>query len=101
MDCFIKWLCRFLGHKKGDTWDHQGENSVCKRCGVVYKSGSSFYKLRSFSDAVQSCGKGESIYRVIDGYTKYAKNHPIPLQKRVPLLDRMSKDWAIYDPKES
>ncbi len=101
MGWFIKLLCRFLDHKKGDTWEHQGENSACKRCGVVYKSGSSFYKHRSFPDAARSCGTGESIYRAIDVYTKYAKNHPIPLQKRVPLLDRMSKDWIIYNPKEA
>ena len=101
MGNYINLLCRFLGHKKGTTWVYQGENSMCKRCGVVYKSGSSFYKHRSFSDAVQSCGMGESIYRAVDVNTKYAKNHPTPLQKRVPLLDRLSKDWIIYDPKEA
>ena len=98
---FIKLLCRFLGHKKGQAWGYQGENSVCKRCGVVYKSGASYYRLRSFSDASRYCGMSESIYREVDVYTKYAKNHPIPLQKRVPLLDRLSKDWIIYDPKEA
>ena len=56
MSHFIKLLCRFLGHKKGQTWEHQGDNSVCKRCGVVYKSGTSYYRLRSFSDASRSCG---------------------------------------------
>lgn len=96
----INLLCRFLGHKKGQTWEHQGENSVCKRCGVVYKSGASFYKHRSFLDASRACGSGESIYRAVDIYTKYAKNHTTPLKKRVPLLDRLSKDWIIYDGKE-
>ena len=38
---------------------------------------------------------GESIYRAVDIYTKYAKNHPIPLNKRVPFWDRISKDWVI------
>ena len=101
MSHFIKLLCRFLGHKKGQTWEYQGDNSTCKRCGVVYKSGASYYRLRSFSDASRSCGMSESIYRAVDIYTKYAKNHPIPLQKRVPLLDRLSKDWIIYDSKEA
>lgn len=97
----INLLCRFLGHKKGQTWEHQGENSVCKRCGGVYKSGASFYKHRSFRDASRACGNGESIYRAVDVYTKYAKNHTTPLKKRVPLLDRLSKDWIIYDAKEA
>lgn len=96
----IELLCRFLGHKKGKTWVHRGENSVCKRCGVVYKSGASFYKHRSFRDASRACGSGESIYRAVDMYKKYAKNHKTPLNKRVPLLDRLSKDWIIYDGKE-
>lgn len=94
---FINLLCRFLGHKKGQTWEHQGENSVCKRCGVVYKSGA----YRSFSDASRSCGMSESIYRAVDIHTKYAKNHTTPLKKRVPLLDRLSKDWVIYDGREA
>lgn len=101
MSRFIKLLCRFLGHKKGQTWEHQGDNSVCKRCGVVYKSGASYYRLRSFPDASRACGMNESIYRAVDIYTKYAKNHPIPLQKRVSPLDRLSKDWIIYDGKEA
>jgi hypothetical protein len=99
MDHFINLLCRFFGHKKGQTWEHQGENSVCTRCGVIYKS-ASYYKHRSFYDASRACGISESIYRAVDVYTKYAKNHTIPLHKRVPLLDRLSKDWIIYDGKE-
>ena len=101
MGHFINLLCCFLGHKKGQTWEYQGENSVCKRCGVVYKSGSSYYKHRSFYGASRACGMNESIYRAVDVYTKYAKNHTIPLQKRVPLLDRLCKDWIIYDGKEA
>ena len=97
----INLLCRFFGHKKGTTWVCRGENSVCKRCGVVYKSGASFYKHRSFRDASRNCGIGEAIYRAVDIHTKYAKNHTTPLKKRVPLLDRLSKDWIIYDPKEA
>lgn len=100
MGHFINLLCSFLGHKKGQTWEYQGENSVCKRCGVVYKSGLSYYKQRSFYDASHACGMNESIYRSVDIYTKYAKNHTMPLQKRVPLLDRLCKDWIIWDGKE-
>jgi len=101
MGYFINLLCRFFGHKKGETWEYQGENSVCKRCGIVYKSGKSYYMHRSFSDASQSCGIGEAIYRAVDVYKKYAKNHTIPLQKRVPFLDRLSKDWIIHDGREA
>lgn len=100
MSHFIKLLCRFFGHKKGPTWEHRGENSVCTRCGVVYKSGASYYKHRSFYDAASACGMNESIYRAVDVYTKYAKNHTIPLHKRVPLPDRLCKDWIIYDGKD-
>lgn len=97
----MKIFCRFLGHKKMDSWEYQGENSVCKRCGVVWKSGDSYYKHRSFSSASRVCGKNESIYRAVDVYKKYAKNHQIPLSKRVSILDRLSKDWIIYDGKEA
>lgn len=57
-------------------------------------------KNYGFYDASRACGISESIYRAVDVYTKYAKNHTIPLYKRVPLLDRLSKDWIIYDGKE-
>ena len=93
-------ICRFCGHRPGKTWEHQGSNTICRRCNVVYKSGGSYYALRSFNDAVRCCGISESIYR--DGHmTKYAKNHPIPLPQRVPLLDRLSRDWCIYNHKEA
>lgn len=87
-------LCRFFGHVPGETWEHEGTNSVCVRCRIVYKSGG-FYKLRSFKNAVDNCGTGESIYRSSFCYNKYAKNHTIPIKKRVRFLDRISRDWVI------
>ena len=96
---FYQFVVPFFRTQKGQTWEHCGDNSVCKRCGVVYKSGASYYRHRSFSDASRSCGMSESIYRAVDVYTKYAKNHTTPLKKRVPLLDKLSKDWIIYNGK--
>lgn len=90
-----KTICRFFGHKQGYLfWEHQSQNSVCIRCGTIYKSGG-FYKLRSFKSASKSCNVNESIYRFKNKL--YAKNHTIPLKKRIGLLDRLSKDWVIND----
>ena len=97
---FMQLLCRFLGHVPGDTWEHQGTNTACQRCRILYKC-RGFYMLRTFRDAAASCGQGESIYRSANVYVKYAKNHPVPLSKRVPFLDRMSRDWVIFDPNEA
>lgn len=95
-----KILCRFLGHKKGETWWFQGDNSVCKRCLTTYKSGDTYYSLRTFRDAASVCGVREQIYRQGDPSKKYAKNHPIPLKKQVSLLNRLSKDWVIQDDED-
>lgn len=60
-----------------------------------------FYRKRSFADACRACGIGESIYQPSSPAKKYAKNHPIPLNKRVPLLRQIFGSWKIYDPKDA
>ena len=89
-------ICRFFGHAKGETWAHQGINSACRRCKVLYKSGG-FYKLRNFTNAYGTCKVSGYIYRLGKNSKKYAKNHDIPIKQRVPLFDRLSKDWVIND----
>jgi len=90
-------VCRFFGHRKGRTWEFDGKtHSICKRCRHIYVS-DNFYKERTFRDAVSVCKVSGSIYRASNTYKKYAKNHPVPLKKRVPLLDRISKDWIISE----
>lgn len=59
-----------------------------------------FYRKRSFSDACRVCGIGESIYQPSNPTKRYAKNHPIPLGKRVPLLRQIFGSWKIYDPED-
>jgi hypothetical protein len=60
-----------------------------------------FYKARSFKDACRTCGIGESIYQPNNPTKKYAKNHPVSLSKRVPLLRQLFGIWKIYDPKDA
>lgn len=96
IDLIKMFFCRFFGHVQGTSWEHQGMNSLCKRCYRIYKSGG-HYKLRSFKEASTVCGIGESIHRCNSPHKIYAKNHNIPLYKRVPMLDKLSKDWIIFD----
>lgn len=60
-----------------------------------------FYKKRNFADACRVCGIDESIYQPINPTKKYAKNHQIPLSRRVPLLRQIFGSWKIYDPKDA
>ena len=60
-----------------------------------------FYKERSFADACRTCGIGESIYQPSNPTKMYAKNHNIPLNKRVPLFRQILGRWRIYDPKDA
>ncbi len=32
---------------------------------------------------------------------RYPKNHPVPLDERVPETDKAWTDWAVFDPREN
>jgi hypothetical protein len=34
---FKRWICSKIGHSKGEVWEYNGINSVCKRCNITYK----------------------------------------------------------------
>jgi hypothetical protein len=34
---FLMFLCKWLGHKAGATWEFKGINSACQRCNTLYK----------------------------------------------------------------
>jgi hypothetical protein len=75
-----------------------------------------------FEDAVRNCHVRSAIYREGDKWKiseggvsetgvirpkkgikvlkLYGKNHPIPLEERVPKEDQQFDDWEEYDPEE-
>ena len=54
----------------------------------------------NFDTATRRCHVRSSIYRASDPTTKYAKNHTIPFDHRVPIADQLATDWEEWDPNE-
>ena len=53
----------------------------------------------NYQDAKSRCHVRSAIFRESKG-VKYWKNHPIPLDKRVPAEDQAATDWREYDPRD-
>ena len=53
----------------------------------------------NYEEAKQSCHVRSAIYRESIG-VRYWKNHTIPLDERVPRVDKRANDWLEYDPRD-
>jgi len=54
----------------------------------------------TFEKAARTCHVRNWIYRRADPGRQYAKNHPVPLKKRVPRADQLCNDWEEHDPND-
>jgi hypothetical protein len=52
-----------------------------------------------YEKAKSWCHVRSAIYRESKG-VRYWKNHPVPLDKRVPEEDKLATDWLEYDPRD-
>lgn len=55
----------------------------------------------TYEDAKMLCHVRSAIFRTANPATKYWKNHPIPLDDRVPDADKSAKDWEEHDPRDA
>lgn len=55
--------------------------------------------MKTFDQAVRTCMVRGYIARRESPELHYWKNHPVPLDKRVPLSDQRADDWDDYDPE--
>jgi len=54
----------------------------------------------TYEEAKRSIHVRSGMYRVPWPKIIYYKNHPVPFDERVPLLDREMDDWVEYDPRD-
>ena len=54
-----------------------------------------------YVDAKKQCCVRSAIFRSINPDIKYWKNHPVPMDERVPSEDKVMDDWEEYDPRDS
>ena len=59
------------------------------------------YRAMSYEDAKSCCHVRSAIVRRGNPGVKYWKNHTVPLDDRVPALDKAEFDWYEYDPREN
>jgi len=55
----------------------------------------------TYEDAKTTCHVRSAIYRTSNPAVKYNKNHPVPLDDRVPDAEKSATDWAEYDPRDA
>ncbi len=56
--------------------------------------------MKTFKEAVKTCHISGYIFRLVKPNKVYGKNHPIPLEDRVPVSEQKHNDWCEYDPEE-
>lgn len=54
----------------------------------------------NFKDRAETCHVSGYIYREGNPKIKYAKNHQISLEDRVPKSEQLFDDWKEFDPDE-
>jgi len=54
----------------------------------------------TFEEAKSWCHVRSSIYRESKPEVKYGRNHDIPFEIRVPIVDQLANDWKEYDPRD-
>ena len=54
----------------------------------------------TYEEAKSWCHVRSAIYRKAKPGIKYAKNHMIPFDERVPLEDQQADDWQEWDPND-
>jgi len=53
-----------------------------------------------YEKAKNDCHVRSSIFRTANPSIKYAKNHLLPFDMRVPLIDQKADDWEEADPND-
>lgn len=53
-----------------------------------------------YDRARDNCHVRSAIYRAAFPSVRYWKNHPVPLDDRVPESHKKAKDWMEYDPRD-
>ena len=53
----------------------------------------------NYQDAKSMCHVRSAIFRQ-SKRVRYWKNHPVPLDERVPVEDQSATDWQEYDPRD-
>lgn len=69
------------------------------RLDLPYGSRSMVCKM-TLKKAIRCCAVREAVYRTKKPQRRYYKNHPISLRSRIAFLDRIRRDWAVYDPRD-
>ncbi len=54
----------------------------------------------TYDEAKFVCHVRSAIYRTANPSVKFWKNHPVPLDERVPDADKAATDWKEHDPRE-
>ena len=54
----------------------------------------------TYEQAKRSIHVRSGMYREAKPKLIYHKNHPVPLDERVPPEDQLENDWREYDPRE-
>ena len=54
----------------------------------------------NYTEAKRLCHVRSALRRTSRPGVLYWKNHSVPFDDRVPLLDKLSADWQEFDPRE-